>query len=288
MPPRPLRWLCPLLAWAGLASSGCLRFTPFQTDLDEGQRDQTRKNLERLADDPVPVGPVRLAFVSDTHWGLEELHAIVDWVNAQGDVSLLLHGGDLTEFGSRQEYVWAHDALRRLRVPWFVAPGNHDLLASGADLYGEMFGPRNVAFDGAGYRFLLLDTNTFEPERRALPLAWLGDQLATMPEGMRAVVFTHHPPDSRPDIRPDEEPAYRRLQREGRVAVNLHGHLHSREYVRQDGPVTHVNARGGLRGHFVLVTLDGDAVEVRRCDAEGGCGTPVPPEPVAADEGWPP
>jgi Icc protein len=288
MRPRPALEFAPLIAGALVAWGGCARFSPFQTDLDEGQRDETRKNVEKLAAAPAPEGPLRLAFASDTHRAHEELHALVDWVNARGDVSIFLHAGDATDFGSRQEYVWVHDALRRLQVPWFLAPGNHDLLSSGPALYGEMFGPRNASFDWGGYRFVLFDTNTIESGREGLPLDWLRDQLDAMPEGMRAVVFTHHPPDSGVHISAEDEAAYRQIQREGRVALNLHGHIHSRYYVRQDGPVTYVNVRSGLRGHFVLATLDGGSVAVQPCNVSDGCEAPTPAAPVAPDERWPP
>jgi 3',5'-cyclic-AMP phosphodiesterase len=288
MPCRFVRELRFLIAGALLGSAGCLRFSPFQTDLDDEQRDQTRKNLERLAGTPAPGGPLRLAFVSDTHRAHEELSALVDWVTARDDLSLVLHGGDMTDFGSRQEYLWVHEVLERLRVPAFVAPGNHDLLTSGASLYDEMFGPRNVAFDWGGYRFLLFDTNTIEGGREGLPLAWLRAQLGAMPADMGAIVFTHHPPDSRPHISRDEEATYRQIQREGGVVLNLHGHIHSRYYVRQDGPVTYVNARTGLEGHFVLVELDRGAVVVRPCNLSDGCAAPTSAELVAPDERWPP
>ncbi|HEU4408528.1 MAG TPA: metallophosphoesterase [Polyangiaceae bacterium] len=271
-----------------LTSAGCLRTSLFETSLDEDQRDQTRKNLERLGATPPPGGQLKLVFISDPHERFEELYSIVDWVNAQGDISLVLLGGDVTTFGARQEFVWAHEMLSRLQVPWFVAPGNHDLLTAGPDLYEKMFGPRNFAFDWAGYRFVLFDTSPLELDRRHLPLAWLREQLEGMPDGTRAVVFTHHPPDSRPHILPEEEPVYRQIQREGGVVLNLHGHIHSRYYVRRDGPTTQVNARTARHGHFVLVTLDGDAVTVQPCRQGIGCDAPTPAEPVDIDREWPP
>jgi hypothetical protein len=112
-----------LLVLAASIMAACLRFSPFQVDLDDQQRDQTNKNLTLLAQRPrAPVSaeaPLTFAFISDTHQGYRNFGQIVDAINARSDVELVLHGGDLTDFGTQQEYIWSFDIFSKLRVPYF-------------------------------------------------------------------------------------------------------------------------------------------------------------------------
>ncbi len=58
--------------------------------------------------------------------------------------------GDFTELGMLREYELMRDVHARLRVPWFLVIGNHDLLSNGGAVYDRMFGPRSLALTVGG------------------------------------------------------------------------------------------------------------------------------------------
>ena len=185
----------------------------------------------------------------------------------------MLHGGDFTDFGTQQEYVWALEILKDLRVPFFVTAGNHDMLVNGPKVFDDMFGPSNYWFDWARIKFVFFNTNTTELGEDHLDLDWLETTLASEQPGRRSIVITHHPPDSRPQIKPDETERYRQIQRDLGVILNLHGHLHERTWAWQDGPTTYLRAAAALRSNFYVVSVQSNSVAYMHC-VPAGCDPP--------------
>jgi 3',5'-cyclic AMP phosphodiesterase CpdA len=71
---------------------------------------------------------VRLAHISDIHFGGENTHAVMaatERVNA-GDIDLVVVTGDLTRFAEVEEFARAAAWLKEITPPKLVTPGNHD------------------------------------------------------------------------------------------------------------------------------------------------------------------
>jgi 3',5'-cyclic-AMP phosphodiesterase len=253
-----------------LAIGGCLRFSPFLIELDESERDQTRKNLQQLARQPVPSGARTIGFITDSHDGFEELRDIVDAINDRGGVEFVVHGGDFTDFGTQQEYVWTLDLLKELDMPFFVTAGNHDLLANGREVFRQMFGPDQYSFVHGGIRFVFFNTNTIELGTRNLDLAWLEQELS-VPFVMPSVIVTHHTITSRPHILPEETEELRRIQAERGVFLNLHGHFHDGTQVFLDGTTTQFKGAAALNGNYYFITTDGVSSSFEECTLDDGC-----------------
>lgn len=96
--------------------------------------------------------------LGDSHQALEELSEVVDAVNAH-DLAFVLHLGDMTDAGLRQEYRWTLDELKRLRRPFLTAIGNHDALSNGKDVYRRSFGAYDYRFTYGDVRFVVPNTN---------------------------------------------------------------------------------------------------------------------------------
>lgn len=143
-----------------------------------------------------PVTSFAFAQVSDIHLtdtrSVEIVNAVVDRINADPEIAFSLWLGDLTQSGLPDEMALARLALRRLRQPVWVIPGNHDGPEGG--VFEKEFGPPSRRFSLGGWTFFLLDTRPGDatpvaPER----LAWLRTEIAATPPSEALVLCTHHP-----------------------------------------------------------------------------------------------
>lgn len=265
----------------------CLRYSPFEVDLTDEMRDQTAKNLAKLAAlprDPVsPQQPLRFAFIADTHGHHAKWNRVVDYLNARSDIELVVHTGDLTDHGMAQEYEWAWEVFSRLRMPFFAAPGNHDGLANGPVLWGMMFGPENFVVDYAGVRFLFFNSNPNEWHHADPDFEWLRGELAAAGSAPKWIV-THQPPSSVPHLSEVQTLQLWRTLRRGGVDAYLYGHLHDDFAAREVEGITFAKARGADDGAFYVVTTDGIDVQLEACIVDS-C---VPARPVLAPGTDPP
>lgn len=263
---RPL-WLLAGLALAGLGA--CIKFSPFQDSVDAERRDQTAKNLATLAARrrvPVsPEHPLTFAFLSDTHDGYDETHLIVEAINARPDIEVVFHGGDLTDFGSAQEYEWFYEEINQLKAPFVVVTGNHDGLSQGKSIYEQMFGPDNFSFVYADLKFVFFNSNTLEYDLVHPDWPWFAGQLANEEGAKQVVVVTHQPPDADLNFTAEDREYNQQLQRDKRVFLDLYGHVHEDWLVRRDGPVTYFKTQTALNGTWAALTTDGEHIWYETC-----------------------
>lgn len=111
-----------------------------------------------------------IAFISDSHSNssiFEPLRVSLK----KFDASLLVHAGDLTDFGSLEDLKSARSDLDSLQVSYLVLPGDHDIAAtSSVDNFNKFFSiPEsfitkdfNVLFVPNFYNFKPFESNTFD------------------------------------------------------------------------------------------------------------------------------
>lgn len=211
----------------GLLLAGCLEYGPHVLPSDASERELNRKAIERLLADP-PAGPLVIAVLGDTQESFDEAEDAVASVNARGDVQLVVQVGDFTHVGTLLEYRLMNDVLARLRVPYLVVAGYHDLLGNGARIYAEMFGPTNFAFDLGRVRLVFYDSNSeaYGHDGSVPDLAWLEAALGAAPDPEHALAFSHIAPDGDSLFDPRlAEPLLALLAGAG-VDLSLHGHAH--------------------------------------------------------------
>lgn len=239
---------------------GCMRLSPFETELDEAERDHTRKNLSRLAARTQPSGPWKLAAIADSHSDYEELAELVEILNERGDLELVLHAGDLTDYGLRQEYRWALDELEELSMPWLTVIGNHDALSNGIEIYRGMFGAFDYSLEWGGVRFVCFNSNRLEFGSSVPDWEFVEDS-SIAPDGGAIQLLTHVPPLV-PEAA-DDARFGRLLERPG-MLPSLHGHLHGAS-LRSVGPVPSIVIGGAYALNYVVVTIDGPQASIERC-----------------------
>lgn len=133
----------------------------------------------------------------------ENLARCVDHINQLDPLpDLVLVTGDITASGLSREAEHAANLLRKLRLPFFVIPGNHDDRTALWSVFGGNACPSrlgeffNYVIEGHDIRLIAMDsTLPGAPggEVCEVRAAWLDQRLAeatTQP----TVIFTHHPP----------------------------------------------------------------------------------------------
>jgi hypothetical protein len=258
-PPRGARYALPLLLL-----SGCIEFSPFETDLDHSEIDQNERNAQRLASMPALESGFHFALIGDSHQYVDRLSDIVDRVNARGNVQFVLHLGDLTDLGLREEYRASLRALKRLDMPFFVAVGNHDSISNGKRLFAEMFGPRDFIVNYGATRIVLFNSNVLEYP--SVPdFDWLAEASAPAP-GVRVLAATHQP---------SREPDFAEVLKRNGTQALFTAHRH-RFKLGFDGSLLSVAIDDALSGHWSLVEVAGDGqITVHDCELEA-CVEAVP------------
>lgn len=195
-----------------------------------------------------PGLPEQAAWEAD-RWFNDRNAAVVDRLNRM-DLAFVVHLGDVPH---PVPGLAAHDAAldvasalyARLRVPFHVVPGNHDIgdkpkptTPVPADpahraAFEARWGPLWQRFDHDGLAFLCIDTpvlNTGRPEE-AEQWAWLEAQVAAL-DGQRWMAFLHYPPFL---LHPDEREHYDNLAEPARsrllallatAEASFCGHVH--------------------------------------------------------------
>lgn len=272
--PRPVPWaslrrggraLLPFALAVSLAGAGCLEYSPHAIPLDEADRDVHRKSLERLVAQPA-AEVLRFAVVGDTQGDFDEAREAVARLNARDDLSFVVQVGDFTHLGLAPEYRKMNEIFRRLRVPYFVVVGNHDLLANGGDIYDHMFGARHLVFMHGRTRFVLFDTNGVEYgwDGTRPDLAFLRRVLGPREEYDQAILFAHIDPYNG-DFDPALREPYFALLRDLGVQVSFYGHGHKPgPGFERDGSRLHVVGAVDYRTYLIGTVHQDGRIDVER------------------------
>ena len=91
------------------------------------------------------------------------------------DIDFVIHGGDMSDFGVTDEFLWQRDIMNKLRVPYVALIGNHDCLGTGEETYQMCIRARCLvnAFLFGGISFIFLDEilRFFGASNETLPYA---------------------------------------------------------------------------------------------------------------------
>lgn len=191
---------------------------------------------------------LRFVAINDLHVlgpGTERIVSrAVEQINALEDVTFTVVVGDLGTLGKEPEMQLAKAALDALKQPYFCVPGNHDFMPkieNGYEHYDAAFSKRQWHADKSaeGWAFIGLDTCngmksdvTVPPER----LAWLTEQLATIPAEMPIVLFGHHPfnPNTKA-YRVQNAEEVLALFANHKLKLVVSGHYHGNQVEERDG-----------------------------------------------------
>lgn len=149
----------------------------------------------------VPVGHLAYGQV-DTAAALANCVETINRILPEiGPVDMVFVAGDLTDFGTQEEYNRFRDIMEPLAIPYRAIPGNHDDVEVMRSCFADQdwmpeTGPINWMAEMAGLKLIALDTNVQGKSHGDLSnasLNFLKTQLRTA-DGQPVIVATHHPP----------------------------------------------------------------------------------------------
>jgi len=217
----------------------------------------------------------KFAHVTDTHIGgntaAEDLERTISDINNNREISFVIVSGDITEFGSDEELSLAKRILDKLKVNYYVIPGNHDTnwSESGGNSFIKIFGAETFAFQFNGFQFI--GTNS-GPNMRMSPgqvprenLVWMDSIFKAEPD-MPLIFINHYPQDA------DLNNWYEVIDRlkERNVQLALCGHGHSNRLMNFEGiPAimgrSNLRAKDSIGGYNIVSVANGEAIyETRR------------------------
>ena len=145
---------------------------------------------------------VKIAHISDTHatQGKEfmegSFNILAETIN-MSDADLVVHTGDITGSGLKEEFPLAKRLLSQIKKPMVVLIGNHDSRNVGTELFEEYIGPiRGVHIDEDLDLFLVYVDSTVPDQNDgrvgSLQFDWLHRQLLEHQDFANKVVALHH------------------------------------------------------------------------------------------------
>lgn len=154
--PLPCTLLC---LW--LAGCELIDYHPYDVRIS-GETDINATNMAQIESACLDKDTLRFITTGDSQRWYDETVDFVDNVNQRTDIDFVIHGGDLSDFGMTDEFLWQRDILNGLTVPYVALIGNHDCLGTGEDTYQAVFGDPNFSFVAGRVKFVCLNTNALE------------------------------------------------------------------------------------------------------------------------------
>ena len=258
-------------SWAvllALAMTSCDAFDyhPYCVDISgrTGINDSNIKEIEQATQGRTSF---KFAFVSDTQRWYDETEALVADINGREDIDFVVHGGDLTDFGVNQEFLWQRDILEDLDVPYVAIIGNHDCLGTGKQTYRRVWGELNFAFSAGDVRFVCMNTNAleFDYSTPVPDMSFIKSELNNYPEECgRTIIVGHCMPYDDPFNDNMAEYYHYYVKQFPGVMFHLSGHVHSFE-VREpfdDGFIYYTTTCMKDRAYMIFtITDDGYSYE---------------------------
>jgi outer membrane protein assembly factor BamB/Icc-related predicted phosphoesterase len=205
--------------------------------------------------------PFKFALVTDihinpdSHTSVEDLQKTVRQINNTDSLDFVLVTGDITEYGDRASLLIAKENLDKLKIKYYIIPGNHETTwsESGMADYDEIFGTSQVEFENKGFLFFGFNSGPFI--RMALghvspqDIIWLKKELKAKATNNKPVILFTHYPMLPGDV--DDWCDVTDAVRPYNIRVFLGGHYHSNNNFTYDG-IPGILTRSNLRGNEKL------------------------------------
>jgi len=143
---------------------------------------------------------IKIAHISDTHITHEPAFKsyaydlIVNEIN-RGDFDLVIHTGDVTNQGLKEEYEHASYLIRKIEKPLIVLPGNHDARNVGYELFEKYIGPLYGVYERDNLVIIWIDStipDLSDGRIGGYKFRWLKEKLEEYSHKKFKVVAAHH------------------------------------------------------------------------------------------------
>lgn len=155
-------------------------------------------NIERIIANTQGKEEFSYVWMGDSQRWYNETEDFVEYVNKNLSVDFVMHGGDISDFGTTDEFEWIHRIMNKLKVPYVALIGNHDVIGTGRYVYEQMYGDDNFSFNVADVKFICLNTNALEYEYNDnVPnFDYVSSELTNLTNPARTIAALHAAPCS--------------------------------------------------------------------------------------------
>lgn len=144
-----------------LASCDMIDYHPYDVRIS-GETNVNAHNIEEIEARCLGKDTLRIVTMSDSQRWYDETEDFVEHLNQRNDIDFVIHGGDMSDFGVTNEFLWQRDIMNKLNIPYVTLIGNHDCLGTGEEAYRAIFGNPNFSFIAGRVKFVCLNTNALE------------------------------------------------------------------------------------------------------------------------------
>lgn len=143
--------------------TGCdvIDYHPYDVRI-KGETDINAKNTKKIEEKCFGKTTFRFIAMGDSQRWYDETEDFVKVVNQRDDIDFVIHGGDMSDFGLADEFMWQRDIMNKLNVPYVALIGNHDCVGTGEESYRKILGNPNFSFIAGRTKFVCLNTNAME------------------------------------------------------------------------------------------------------------------------------
>lgn len=240
-------------------------YSPYEANVDERDRGQTARNLAALeALDTEDRHSFKVALLSDPHYHYRKLGDAIRHINDSDDYAFAIVASDLTENGLKQEFLYFHQTMGLLKIPYLTVLGNHDYLANGERVYEQLYGPFNYTFVYNHVKFVMFDNNTIESEKQP-DLNWLAEAMSGS-DAYAYVIPVSHIPMSDPQTSGYREAFHSILVKNG-ATLSVHGHRHhfSAEELLGDG-VRYLTVSSPQKRSYTALTISDTGLTIEKIE----------------------
>lgn len=153
--------LCYLPIFLIISSCDMIDYHPYDVRIS-GQTDINVSNIRKIEASCKDKKTIRFVTMGDSQRWYDETLDFVHHLNKRDDIDFVIHGGDLSDFGVTDEFLWQRDIMNKLKVPYVALLGNHDCLGTGEETFRVVFGDPNFSFIAGRIKFVCLNTNAIE------------------------------------------------------------------------------------------------------------------------------
>ena len=212
----------------GLLFLSCGKFTvsPYVSSTPNSRLNQHQlQDIKSL--EPTSSDTFKIVALSDTHNYYNEFSDQIDYINSKsGEYKFVIISGDLTNLGLLREFETTKKLLKKLRIPYVTAVGNHDLLSNGASIYRQMFGLTDYSFTFRQTKFIFFNNNNWESSGIVPNLSFVESELASS-TSTNHVLVAHVSPQDKDRWNQEEKDDMQAIVDTYGVNYFLNGHDHN-------------------------------------------------------------
>lgn len=150
-----------IFSFCTLLSCNMIDYHPYDVKIDK-PININRTNIARIENLCANKDTIRFVAMGDSQGFYNETRDFVNAINLRKDIDFIIHGGDFTDYGTTEEFLWQRDILNKLKIPYVGLIGNHDCLGTGKDAFKTILGNANFSFVAGKTKFVCLNTNAME------------------------------------------------------------------------------------------------------------------------------